>query len=149
MTTPLRSNPITGPSSLLRTSPPLCPASVLRPSRRLAAWVAESARGISPRAAHRTGRKPLDLSGSCHPSKAAAFRRNQPGSSCQRLTHKLARRGWPAPFAPQALPRFTATTKQSAPALAHRYFRPRGSATCAFSLAIAKQVLKFPYQSPD
>jgi hypothetical protein len=39
MTTPLRSNPITGPSSLLRTSPPLCPALVLRPSRRLAAWV--------------------------------------------------------------------------------------------------------------
>src|SRR6266567_5047842 len=39
MTTPLRSNPITGPSSLLRTSPPLCHASVLRPSRRRAAWV--------------------------------------------------------------------------------------------------------------
>jgi hypothetical protein len=39
--------------------------------------IAESARGISPRAAHRTGRKPLDLSGSCHPMKAAAFRQNQ------------------------------------------------------------------------
>ena len=37
---------------------------------------AESARGISPRAAHRTGRKPLDLSGSCHPLKAAAFRQD-------------------------------------------------------------------------
>jgi hypothetical protein len=37
---------------------------------------AESARGISPRAAHRTGRKPLDLFGSCHPMKAAAFRQN-------------------------------------------------------------------------
>jgi hypothetical protein len=36
--------------------------------------VAESARGIAPRAAHRTGRKPLDLSGSCHRLKAAAFR---------------------------------------------------------------------------
>jgi hypothetical protein len=34
---------------------------------------AESARGISPRAAHRTGHKPLDLSGSCHRMKAAAF----------------------------------------------------------------------------
>src|ERR1700676_1162313 len=45
MTTPLRSNPITGPSSLLRASPPLCPASVLRPSRRLAAWVAPFASG--------------------------------------------------------------------------------------------------------
>jgi len=39
--------------------------------------IAESARGVSPRAAHRTGRKPLDLSGSCHPVKAAAFRQNQ------------------------------------------------------------------------
>jgi hypothetical protein len=36
---------------------------------------AESARGISPRAAHRTGREPLDSSGSCHPMKAGAFRR--------------------------------------------------------------------------
>jgi len=35
---------------------------------------AESARGISPRAAHRTVRKPLDLYGSCHRAKAAAFR---------------------------------------------------------------------------
>jgi hypothetical protein len=33
----------------------------------------ESARGISPRAAHRTVRKPLDLYGSCHRAKAAAF----------------------------------------------------------------------------
>jgi hypothetical protein len=38
MATPLRSNPITGPSSLLRASPPLWPASVLRPLRLLAAW---------------------------------------------------------------------------------------------------------------
>ena len=38
----------------------------------------ESARGISPRGAHRSGRKPLDLSGSCHPLKAAAFRQDQP-----------------------------------------------------------------------
>ena len=37
---------------------------------------AESAQGIAPRAAHRTGRKPLDLSGSCHRLKAAAFRQD-------------------------------------------------------------------------
>jgi hypothetical protein len=30
--------------------------------------------GISPRAAHRSGREPLDSSGSCHQEKAAAFR---------------------------------------------------------------------------
>ena len=33
MTLPLRSSPITEPSSLLRVGPPLCPASVLNPSR--------------------------------------------------------------------------------------------------------------------
>ena len=35
---------------------------------------AESARGVSPRAAHRSGHEPLDSSGSCHPPKTAAFR---------------------------------------------------------------------------
>jgi hypothetical protein len=38
---------------------------------------AESARGIAPRAAHRSGLEPLDSSGLCHPLKAAAFRRDQ------------------------------------------------------------------------
>jgi hypothetical protein len=37
MTRPLRSSPITGPSSLLRVGPPLCPASVPAP-RGSAAW---------------------------------------------------------------------------------------------------------------
>jgi hypothetical protein len=43
----------------------------------LAAWgaAAESARGISPRAAHRSGLDTLASSGSCHRTKAAAFRR--------------------------------------------------------------------------
>ena len=39
--------------------------------------LAESAQGISPRAAHRTGLEPLDSSGSCHPLKAAAFHQDQ------------------------------------------------------------------------
>src|SRR5215831_9616151 len=37
---------------------------------------AESARGISPRAAHRSGRDTLASSGSCHRLKAAAFRQD-------------------------------------------------------------------------
>jgi hypothetical protein len=37
---------------------------------------AESARGIAPRAAHRSGLEPLDSSGSCHRMKAAAFRQD-------------------------------------------------------------------------
>src|ERR1700730_5940897 len=45
MTTPLRSSPITGPSSLLRASPPLCPALVLGLSRLPAAWVSPFASG--------------------------------------------------------------------------------------------------------
>ena len=45
MTAPLRSDPITGPSALLRAPPPLCPASVLRPSRLLTAWVSPFASG--------------------------------------------------------------------------------------------------------
>ena len=35
---------------------------------------AESPRGFAPRGAHRSGREPLDSSGSCHQVKAAAFR---------------------------------------------------------------------------
>jgi hypothetical protein len=35
-------------------------------------------RGFSPRAAHRSVLEPLDSHGSCHPLKAAAFRRNPP-----------------------------------------------------------------------
>jgi hypothetical protein len=33
--------------------------------------------GISPRAPHRSGLEPLDLSGSCHPLRAAALRQNR------------------------------------------------------------------------
>ena len=35
------------------------------------------------------------------------------------------------------------------PSLPHRYFQPRGSAACAFSLYRANQVLKFHNESPD
>ena len=43
-------------------------------NRTLPLSVAESAQGISPRAAHRSGRDTLASSGSCHRAKAAAFR---------------------------------------------------------------------------
>ena len=43
----------------------------------LASTAAESARGISRRATHRSVLEPPDSHGSCHPLKAAAFRRNQ------------------------------------------------------------------------
>ena len=45
MTTPLRSGPITEPSTLPRAPPPPCPASVLGPLRRLTARVSPFASG--------------------------------------------------------------------------------------------------------
>ena len=114
-----------------------CPAQALLRSPSQATELNALAR----RNPHRTGRKPLDLSGSCHPLKAAAFRRD-PGllrlpvglPISPRVTRPLrstgitplhhyygAVRAWPAP----------------------RYFQPRGVATCAFSLTIADQGLKF------
>jgi DNA invertase Pin-like site-specific DNA recombinase len=50
---------------------------------------AESARGVSPRAAHRSGRDTLASSGSCHRTKTAAFRRE--GSSCCQLARSQRR----------------------------------------------------------
>lgn len=103
---------------------------------------AESARGISPRAAHRTGRKPLDLSGSCHSLKAAALRHNQsvpPVAGCPKsIMTRMARPLRSTGITP--LLRYYGAVR---PCPAHRYFWPRGSPTCAFSLTIAGQVLKF------
>src|SRR5262245_6899402 len=42
-------------------------------THRFQAAIAESAQGISPRAAHRSGLEPLDSSGSCHRAKAAGL----------------------------------------------------------------------------
>src|SRR5438874_12414369 len=73
---------------------------------------AESAQGVSPRAAHRSGLDTLASSGSCHRTKAAASHRELEllllpvGSLPTSAT---------CPFAPRALPRFLATTEQSAP----------------------------------
>ena len=47
--------------------------------------MAESARGISPRAAHRTVREPLDSHGSCHPRRLPPSA-EPPGSSCCQLS---------------------------------------------------------------
>src|SRR5450631_3139461 len=57
-------------------SKPATPPSAKTTSTMIASS-AESAQGISPRAAHRTGLEPLDSSGSCHPLKAAAFHQDQ------------------------------------------------------------------------
>jgi hypothetical protein len=45
----------------------------------------ESAPGVSPRAAHRTGREPLDSSGSCHQFEGHRLPSKYEGSSCCQL----------------------------------------------------------------
>jgi hypothetical protein len=45
----------------------------------------ESALGVSPRAAHRTGREPLDSSGSCHQFEGYRLPSKYEGSSCCQL----------------------------------------------------------------
>src|ERR1700756_967803 len=101
---------------------------------------AESARGVSPRAAHRSGLDTLASSGSCHRTKAAASRRELEllllpvGSLPTSVTCPLRSTG----ITP--LPRISGAAPPSPP---HRYFRPRSFAACTFSLGIAGQVLKF------
>jgi len=88
--------------------------------------LAESARGITPRAAHRSGHEPLDSSGSCHPKKAAAFRQDSEflrlpvDSILTWMTCSLRS----ADITP--LPRYYEAVR---PWPVHRYFRPCGFST--------------------
>jgi hypothetical protein len=122
-----------------------CPSSAMSSGRLfldglLASIAAESARGISPRAAHRSGLDTLASSGSCHRTKAAASRRELEllllpvGSLPTSVTCPLRSTG----ITP--LPRYYGAVRPYPP---HRYFRPRSFAACTFSLGIAGQVLKF------
>jgi hypothetical protein len=103
---------------------------------------AESARGISPRAAHRTVREPLDSYGSCHPPKTAVFRRELRAPPVSR---------WPADRdASDPLPSlhphyrgFITTTEQSAPVHRIGTFSLADPPLVPFSLRISGQVLKF------
>lgn len=95
---------------------------------------AESARGISSRAAHRSGRESLDSSGSCHSEKAAAFRQDKeflrlPVDSIPTWVTCPLRSAGVTP-----LPRYYETVR---PCPADQYFRPRGASACAFSLSTA------------
>src|ERR1700751_1687482 len=101
---------------------------------------AESARGVSPRAAHRSGLDTLASSGSCHRTKAAASRRELEllllpvGSLPTSVTCPLRS----TDITP--LPRYYGAVRPCPP---HRYFRPRSFAACSFSLGIVGQILKF------
>src|ERR1700747_2240927 len=101
---------------------------------------AESARGVSPRAAHRSGLDTLASSGSCQRTKGVASRRELEilllpvDSLPTSVTSPLRSTG----ITP--LPRYYGAVRPYPP---HRYFRPRSFAACTFSLGIAGQVLKF------
>ena len=103
---------------------------------------AESPRGISPRGAHRSGREPLDSSGSCHRMKGCRL-----SAKTSRFLPFPVDLSIPAPVT-RPLPSTDITPLQQyygavRPWLAHRYFRPHASGACAFSLGITNQVLKF------
>jgi hypothetical protein len=70
----LRPEPPTDPDVNLSIHP--ARATLKKAAAFIKQGVAESARGISPRAAHRTVRKSLDLHGSCHRLKTAVFRQD-------------------------------------------------------------------------
>ena len=87
-----------------------------------------------------SGRDTLASSGSCHQAKAAAFRRElelllSPVDSLPTLVTR--------PLCSTGITPFQRYYEAVRPSPAHRYFRPRGVAACAFSLGIAGQVLKF------
>jgi len=75
---------------------------------------AESARGVSPRAAHRTGLETLASSGSCHSTKTAVFRRYQSAPPVSRWPVVLSASDPPPSLHPHYRG-FIATTGQSAP----------------------------------
>ena len=93
-------------------------------------------------------REPLDSHGSCHPVKAAAFRRNQSGSSCCQLT-KRSQRAMTCPL------RSTGITPL------HRYYeavRPCSGASVLSASRFFRLCLfpwhrrpgsQVPYESPD
>jgi hypothetical protein len=95
---------------------------------------AESARGVSPRAAHRSGRESLDSSGSCHPPKAAAFCQ---GKEFLRLPVDSSSTWMTCPLRSVGITPLLHYYETVRPCPADQYFRPRGASACTFSLSTA------------
>ena len=111
-----RPTPTILPENITPRLPPR-PRFVPSPGRLLCASStprAESARGISPRAAHRTVREPLDSYGSCHSPKTAVFRRNPQALPVARWPVDLSASDPPPSLHPHYRD-FITTTRQSAP----------------------------------
>lgn len=85
---------------------------------------AESAWGVSPRAAHRSGREPLDSSGSCHPEKAAAFGQDK---EFLRLPVDSIPTWVACPLRSAGITPLSGYYETVRPCPADQYFRPRGA----------------------
>jgi hypothetical protein len=108
-----------------------------RPWPKLIPSLAGSAGGISPPAAHRTVRKPLDLHGSSQPLPChLAMTVDAESDRSSRLP------GWRPPslsirFAPRSLQALRHYYRMIRPRHAHRYFPPSCFALIRFSLGMA------------
>jgi hypothetical protein len=80
----------------------------------------------------------LQSHGSCHPLKAAAFRRNRPAPPVASLAKTISARVT-CPLRFTGITLFQRYYGAVRPWLAHRYFRSRGASACAFSLIIASR----------
>jgi hypothetical protein len=109
---------------------------------------AESARGISPRAAHRTVRDSLPSHGSCHSSRAAALRHKPVGSSRYRLTKSIMTR-MTRPLRSTGITPLHRYYGAVRPWLAHRYFRPRGANRLRLFPCHRQPGSQVPYESLD
>ena len=109
-------------------------------------WLARSAGGISPPAAHRTVHKPLDLHGSYQPfsrSLTATGRRKKVECSSRFPGWQNFPLSWFIPFAPLSLQELQRYYGIIRPLHVHRYFPPSWSALIRFSLNIIWRVPKF------
>ena len=128
----------------MRVAPPLLQLMLTIGVGIVIAHDAESARGVAPRAAHRSGRESLDSSGSCHPPKAAACCQ---GKEFLRLPVDSSSTWMTCPLRSVGVPHFFTTTRQCAPAQRISAFGLAGLPLVPFPLAppAGSQV---PYQSP-
>jgi len=102
-------------------------------------WAAGSAGGISPPAAHRTVRKPLDLHGSSQPFPChlAMTVDAESDRSSRLLGWRPPSLSWVIRFAPRSLQALRRSYRRIRPRHAHRYFPPSCFALIGFSLRMA------------
>jgi len=92
---------------------------------------------------HRSGREPLDSSSPCHPVKAVAFTAFHQDKEFLRFPVDPTPTWVTCSLCSTSITPFHCSYKAVRPWSSRRYFRPRGTRACAFSLLITDPVLKF------